>query len=147
MYRAIHQYNEPSMKTRHRMSYTFAIQRLAQSIYLDSTWLLWSPFSMSPTFCCAMLISVCWPTTADSKRLPRFSGPKAVVTAIPSAIMAVMIALRESVSYFTALQVRYSPIVGPYAGTLGPPTAEIEMPSAMALTICALGEEIMLPSW
>lgn len=39
------------------------------------------------------------------------------------------------------------PIVGPYAGTLGPPTAEMEMDSAMALTICALGEEIMLPSW
>lgn len=85
--------------------------------------------------------------TADSNRRPRFSGPNAVVTAIPSAMMAVMMALRRLVFCFTGSQDDYPPIVGPYAGTLGPPTAEIEIDSAMAFTIWALGEEIMLPSW
>ena len=71
--------------------------RATQHPYFASTWSIRSPFSMSPSLRCAWLISVAWPTTADSNRRPRFSGPNAVVTAIPSAMIAVMIASKMSV--------------------------------------------------
>lgn len=88
------------------------------------------PFSSSPNFSTSTVV---WPPiTAFSNLLPRFSGPTAAVTAIPNAMMAVA-----------------TPMTGPYEGTSlpWPPAGRMRWDSAMALTICAEGLEIMFPSW
>ncbi|KAH0046476.1 hypothetical protein KCU78_g16, partial [Aureobasidium melanogenum] len=72
-----------------------------------------SILSLASSISFACIISIC---TGTSKLLPLFSGPRAVVTAIPAAIIAVAI-----------------PMTGPYASTLLPLGPLTKFDSAMAL--------------